>query len=146
MTALANLKLIAAKRPTQLSPVALRRNKVAIRIDEQIELAKAQSEGREFVPTRMRSVRDDETGETKSVQVPKRVKAWWWAADNGKLCLSLRYGAKVIELAKGKSAVEVAGDAELVAVLETLKAAIAAGELDTQIEAVARSVTAGFKK
>ena len=146
MTALANLKLIAAKRPTQLSPVALRRNKVAIRIDEQIELAKAQSEGREFAPTRMRSVRDDETGETKSVQVPKRVKAWWWAADNGKLCLSLRYGAKVIELAKGKSAVEVAGGAELVGVLETLKAAIAAGELDAQIEAVARSVTAGFKK
>ena len=146
MTALANLKLIAAKRPTQLSPVALRRNKVAIRIDEQIELAKAQSEGREFAPTRMRSVRDDETGETKSVQVPKRVKAWWWAADSGKLCLSLRYGAKVIELAKGKSAVEVAGGAELVGVLETLKAAIAAGELDAQIEAVARSVTAGFKK
>ena len=36
MSPLANLKLVAAKRPVQLSPVVMRRNKVANRIAEQI--------------------------------------------------------------------------------------------------------------
>ena len=45
----------------------------------------------------------------KTVQVPKRIKEWWFVADNGKTCVSLRYGAKVISLgAKGVTAVELA--------------------------------------
>ncbi len=53
---------------------------------------------------------------------------------------------KVIEIAKGKSAVEVGDGAELIAALETLKMAVDGGELDTQIEAVAGAVKAAFKK
>ena len=35
-----------------------------------------------------------------------QIKAWWWQ-DGAALCLVVRYGAKVIELAKGKRAVQV---------------------------------------
>ena len=146
MSALANLKLVNAKRPVHLSPVVQRRNKVAARIHEQIELAKSKLEGASFNPTRLRTIKDAETGLNKTVSVPKRVKEWWFTSDSGKLCLSLRYGAKVIEIAKGKSAVELAGEKDLVATLEVLKQAVSDGELDAQIEAVAGAVKAGFKK
>lgn len=142
MTALANLKLVNAKRPVHLSPVVQRRNNVAKRIYEQIELAKSKLEGKAFSPTRLRTVKDAETGLNKTVSVPKRVKEWWFTSDSGKLCLSLRYGAKVVEIAKGKTAVELASEKELVATLEVLKQAVESGELDAQIESVCGAVTA----
>ena len=143
MSALANLKLVAAKKPTQLPVVVIRRNKVIDRLHEQIELAKALNEGRTYAPTRIRSVKNAETGQKVSVETTKRLKQWWWSADNGKICLSVRYGAKVIELAKGKTAVEVANGTELVTTLETLVTAIKDGELDAQIEAVSGTLKLG---
>ena len=146
MTALANLKLVNAKRPARLSPAMQRRNNVAKRIYEQIELAKSKLEGKTFSPTRLRTVKDAETGLNKTVSVPKRVKEWWFTTNNGKLCVSLKYGAKVIELAKGKTAVELASEKELVATLEALKQAVEGGELDAQIEAVSGAVRLISKK
>ena len=55
--------------------------------------------------------------------------------------LPMRY-----EIAKGKTAVELAGEKELVATLEILKQAVESGELDAQIEAVGGAMKAGFKK
>ena len=146
MSALANLKLVNAKRPVRQSPVLQRRNKVVARIHEQIELAKAKLEGVSFNPTRLRTIKDAETGLNKTLSVPKRVKEWWFTSDSGKLCVSLRYGAKVVEIAKGKTAVELAGEKDLVATLEVLTRAVERGELDAQIEAVAGTVKAGFGK
>ena len=146
MSALANLKLVAAKRTVQQSPVIQRRNKVSMRIDEQIAFAQAKLDGKLYAPMKQRTVTDAETGEIKTVQVAKRVKEWWFTTDNGKLCVSLRYGAKVVEIAKGKTAVELASDKDLVATLEVLRQAVNAGEIDAQIEAVAGAVKAGFKK
>jgi hypothetical protein len=146
MTALANLKLIAAKKPTQLSPVVQRRNKVAKRIGEQIQLANAKQDGKTYAPTKQRKVTDAETGDSKMISVPKRIKEWWFVTDTGKLCVQLRYGAKVVEFAKGKTAVELAAADQLVSTLETLKAAVEGGELDAQLESAAASAKAGFQK
>ena len=146
MSALANLKLIAAKRPVQLSPVIARRNKVAKRIAEQIALAQAKIEGKGYAPTKQRRVTDEATGESKIITVAKRIKEWWFVTDTGKLCVQLRYGAKTVEIAKGKTAVELAKPADLVPTLETLKAAVESGELDAQLEAVSGVLKAGFKK
>jgi len=68
--------------------------------------------------------------------VPKRIKEWFFVSDTGKLWCQLRYGAKIVEIAKGKTAVELASGADLVPTLETLKAAVEGGELDAQLEAV----------
>ena len=146
MTALATLKLIAAKRPTQLSRTEQRRNKIAMRIAEQIELATARQDGTSYAPTKQRTVKDNETGERKTISVPKRIKPWWFMTDNGKLCVQLRYGAKVIELAKGKGAIEVSGADQLVTILTVLRDAVMNGELDAQLEAVSGAVKAAFKK
>ena len=147
MSALANLKLVVAKKSMQLPPTVQRRNKLSARLFQQIQLATAKRDGTAFAATKQKTVTDAETGESKTVAVPKKVKEWWFMADSGKLCVSVRYGAKVIALGgKGQTAVELANVDQLIPTLTTLKAAVEAGDLDSQIEAVSRAVKAGFKK
>ncbi|MDR8400426.1 hypothetical protein NE850_29365 [Paraburkholderia sp. USG1] len=138
------LKLVASKRPGALPQIVQRRNRLIAKIWEQTELAKAQQEGKSFSPTKYRSVKDAETGERHNVEVQKRVRAWWFTAENGKLCLQVRYGAKALELAKGKTAIEVGTISDLIPTLDALKAAVAAGELDVPLEAVSATMRSGF--
>jgi hypothetical protein len=146
MATLASLKLSGAVKPAHVSPVQLRRNKLARRIWEQIELARAQQAGTTFAPTKLRSVVDRDTGVRRQVETHKRVKPWWFTADNGKLAVSVRYGTRVLELAKGKWAVEVAAEKELLPVLEVLKAAVLDGELDAAIETASNKLRSAFGK
>lgn len=146
MSALSNLKLTNAKRPQSMPAVMIRRNKLVKKLFEQIQLAEAQQAGENYTAKRLKNVRDAETGLTKIVEVPKRIRAWWWTGENGKLCLNVKYGSNTIELSKGKFAIELASQAEIVPVLNTLKEAAEAGELDSQIEAVAGVVKSGFGK
>lgn len=91
-------------------------------------------------------MKDRESGEIRHVEAPKRIKACWFIADSGKVFLSVKYGAKILELAKGKSAIEVGDMAELIPTLDMLKAAVAASKLDVQIDAASGSLRAGFAK
>jgi hypothetical protein len=146
MSTLNTLKLVASQKPTSLPPVMQRRNKLAKRLWEQAELAKAQQAGGTFAPKKFRTLKDAETGERKQVEMNKRVKAWWFVADSGKLVLSVRFGPKVLELAKGKYAVEVAARSDVVNVLEVVKTAVENGELDVAIENAAKKLRDGFAK
>jgi hypothetical protein len=110
-----------------------------------MQLAKAQAEGATFAPVRAKTVTDSE-GIRRSVDMPKRVRPWWWTADSGKLALTIRYGAKVIELAKGKATIEIASKAELIPTLELIKKAVEAGELDTEIAAASVKLKEGFQR
>jgi ABC-type phosphate/phosphonate transport system ATPase subunit len=145
MTALTSLKLTAAQKPTQMTPVQQRRNKLAKRLWEQIELAKAQQSGMTFAPTKLRTITNTETGERKQIETNKRVKAWWFVADKGKLVLSVRYGTKILELARGKWAVELGSEKDLVPTRELLKGAVLDGELDAQIEVASSKLREGFE-
>ena len=98
----------------------------------------------QYTATKFRTITDNETGLRKQVETNKRVKAWWFVADNGKLSLSVRYGTKVLELAKGKHAVEVGAEKDLVGVLDVIKTAVLAGELDTAIDNAANKLRDGF--
>lgn len=126
--------------------IQLRRNKLARRLWEQAELAKAQQAGTQFTATKYRTVVDDVSGSRKQIEVSKRVKPWWFTTENGKLALSVRYGSRVLELAKGKYAVEVPSDKELVSTLELIKTAVLDGELDTAIDAASTKLRDGFKR
>jgi hypothetical protein len=111
-----------------------------------MELAKAQLAGTQFAPIKFRSYQDKETGLRKQVETTKRVKQWWFTADNGKLVMNARYGARVIELAKGKSSIEIGSTDQLLPTLDLIKQAVEAGELDSQIEAAANKLRDGFGK
>jgi hypothetical protein len=144
MSTLASLKLVAAKQSRVLDPIQLRRAKLIAKLDEQIALAKAKQTGTEYVPMRSKRIKDAE-GNVSVVQQPKRLKAWFWAVDGGRVCVAVRYGNKVIELSKGKTAVETTA-AELGSVLAVVRKAVEAGELDAQIEAASAGVRRGFKR
>lgn len=146
MTALMSLKFVSEARPSHVVPIVQRRNRLISKLWEQIQLAKAEQSGTTFAPVYPRAVTNRETGERIKVEMPKRVKPWWFTAENGKVCLNVKYGTKVIEFAKGKSAVEVGAISNLVPVLETLKAAVAAGEMDAQIDLISSRLRAGFVK
>ena len=88
-------------------------------------------------------MRDEQTGAKRQVEAAKRVKPWWATAENGKLLITVRYGARILELAKGKFAVEVGSERELVPVLEAIKSAVLAGELDDAMAAAAKRDPAG---
>ncbi|WP_370445831.1 DUF6641 family protein [Limnohabitans sp. 2KL-17] len=135
-----------AVKPTHMPAVHVRRNKMSRRLCERIELARAQQAGNEFAPVKLRSYVDKDTGFRRQVESTKRVKLWWFTADNGKLTMNVRYGARVIELAKGKNSIEIGSNDQLVPTLELILKAVEAGELDAQIEAAAIKLREGFGK
>jgi len=145
MATLASLKLVTAKKPTQQPPVVHRRNKLSAKVVEQILLARAQNDGTTFAPTRTKTVTNAE-GNRVQITQPKRLKPWWFVAENGKCCIAIRYGSKVLELAKGKTAIEVASGTALIDALEAVNAAVIAGELDAQIESASGQLRSAFVK
>ena len=146
MSVIAKLKLISSKKSRSLSPIVHRRNKLIAKIAEQIELATAQKEGRFYAPKKLKTVTNVDTGERRTIETTKRVKEWYWTSDAGKINLSVRYGSKVIELAKGKNAIEVANSDELLSTLGIIKEAVMAGELDDAINTASDKLRSGFAK
>jgi hypothetical protein len=145
MSTFSTLKLVNAKKPTEVPPILHRRYKLSNRVWEQLQLAKAKKEGGTFTVKQFRTVKDFE-GSRKSVEIQKTIRPWWFTTADGKVCLNIRYGAKLIELAKGKTAIEVSSADDLIKTLEIVKNAIDAGELDNQIESASGAVRAGFGK
>ena len=139
-TLLSSLKLVAATRENKTSPVLQRRQKLIKKIDEQMELAKAQANGSIYSPTKFKNIVNAETGTNEYKQVPKRIRAWWWKNEAGKWNLVVRYGARIIELGKGKNSIELENEAAILPTLEVIKKAVEAGELDDAITAVSKAV------
>jgi len=144
MSELQNLKLTAFTAPTQPDPVQHRRDKLAAKLMEQIESAQAAEQGTEYRAERVRRVKT-ETGTEQQV-VQRRVRSWFRRIDDKRWVVMVFYGARQLDLAKNKNAVEVQGIAGVRAALETLKKAVLAGELDAQINTAAESLKRGFKR
>ena len=145
MSVIAKLKLVASKRERNLSPIIVRRNKLAAKIEEQLQLATAQKEGRLYAPKRIKNVTNAE-GERVAVETTKRVKEWYWTTPANKINLCVRYGSKTLELSKGKNAIELSSGQELLSTLSILKDAVIAGELDDAITNASDNLRAGFSK
>ena len=145
MSVIAKLKLVASKRERNLSPIIVRRNKLAAKIEEQLQLATAQKEGRLYAPKRIKNVTNAE-GELVAVETTKRVKEWYWTTPANKINLCVRYGSKTLELSKGKNAIELSSGEELLSTLLILKDAVIAGELDDAITNASDNLRAGFSK
>jgi hypothetical protein len=145
MSVIAKLKLVASKRERNLSPIIVRRNKLAAKIEEQLQLATAQKEGRLYAPKRIKNVTNSE-GERVAVETTKRVNEWYWTTPANKINLYVRYGSKTLELSKGKNAIELGTGDELLATLVMLKDAVIAGELDDAISNASDKLRAGFGK
>lgn len=145
MSVLNELKFVAAKRNTYASPVVVRRNKLLKKLHEQESVAKAELEGATYNPVKLKTVKYAD-GTSKTFEVAKRVKRWAYTGEDGKVYLVVFYGNKLIEFAKGKQAIEVGDAAGLLNTLALVKSAVAAGELDSQIESVAGAIKSRIAK
>ena len=146
MSGLNALKLVQAKREKGNSPQHARRQKLSTKLAEQIQLAKAQQSGTEFSPVRVRTIKDEATGQSRKVEVPKKIKPWWWTDEKGKLCITVRYGARILEIVEGKNAIETDNIADVIASLQVIRSAVDSGELDARIEAISGLMKSGFDK
>ena len=60
--------------------------------------------------------------------------------------LQIRYGSRILEIAKGKNSIQIDNGEQLISVLNTVKTCTENGELDTQIEAASNAVRERFIK
>lgn len=128
MSKLNGLNLIAYERSSSNDPKLKRRRKLLEKLTEQQRIAEDSS----YEPTAFKWV-DGEDGERKRIEVRKRVKQWWGKDASGNTVLTVRYGSKPLELAKGKQAIKLASDADVAKTLHIIAEAVEAGELDDAI-------------
>lgn len=129
MALLNALTLAKYETSDKLPPTIQRRRKLIAKIAEQIRYATDS----EYQPTKQTWHKDAE-GKEQRVTVPKRIRRWWTVRSDGTVLLTVRYGSRALELAKGKNAIVVNSVKELPTVLEQLSEAVEAGEFDRHLE------------
>ena len=134
MTHMSKLTITQLKSPERLSPAEQRRIKLVSKLEEQLAMARAEIAGETYSVTKQAWGRDAE-GNKVRVTREKKLTAWWFK-DGAGLAMVVRYGAKILELAKGKRALSVPDLAALPGVIETVISAVTAGELDGAIDAL----------
>ena len=146
MSVITKLKLVTSQKERNVNPIMVRRNKLVVKISEQIEIAVANKEGRLYAPKRLKNI-TNANGERVAIETTKRVKEWFWVTPTNKINLSLRYGSKTLVLnGKGANAIEVANTNELIDTLSDLRDAVNAGELDDAITNASEKLREGFAK
>ena len=137
MIQLANVKLVTAVRPIFQDPVTLKRSKFISRVSEQLEIANLLLNGGQIPFTSFH--------DPVSLKRPRKVSPWWWTDKDGKYLMAIKYGSKVIELAKGKPAVQAETLDQIIEVLKSLKQATAKGELDVLLSQAGELIRKRFK-
>ena len=135
MAHLATLKIV--NKPT-LSPHTAeerKRHKLILKLQEQLSMVECHLNGTTYARHKWVTVADYD-GEPERVQRPVRLKQWWFKDAASTVLFAIRYGAKHVELAKDKAAIEVGTIDKLPAVIRTVIKAVAEGELDAQLATI----------
>lgn len=134
MTIMAKLKTSDKERISSREPAEQRlRRKLIERLEEQKELVTSELEGKHYVKTQTKFVHNSDTGETNRIEVPKRIKRWFWKEPDGTVCMKLFYGSSTLNLGEN-STIEAKGLDKLPSVIGTVVEAIEAGELDEALK------------
>lgn len=142
--ALKGLTFTAYTRPDRLNAEVQRRNKLIAHLQEQLEMVRAETEGKAYTVNKRKWLRNDD-GSKVAVEVSKRLKAWYSTQANGSVLLTVRYGSKPIEFEKGKAAIVVKSRDDLLVLIPKLIAAVEAGDFDSYINSVTKQRIVGKK-
>ncbi|SHI13913.1 DUF6641 family protein [Bradyrhizobium erythrophlei] len=118
-------------------PVQLRRVKFIAKLEEQKLLLKDSN----HVRTVQRWTKIN--GERQATNKQYAVRPWWKTDPSGQVVMSIKFGAKPIEFEKGKAGIVVPSKEKLPAVIDTLIAAVRAGELDDLFTQAAKTGSIG---
>lgn len=105
MSYIAKLNLKTVQRVVQKDPVIARREKLLAGIAEQKLVLDAMARGESYI-TRVKRWKDDGNGDKVLVEVPKRVRPWFFQQDNG-WYVQCRYGSRVLTISGKSNAVFV---------------------------------------
>lgn len=141
MSQLKSLTFTPLPKLTASDPVQARRNKLIVRLQQQRALV----EDPMFVIKSQRWV-TDENGVKQLRERTKRVRAWWRTDVTGATMLTVRYGARPIEFEKGKSAIAVGPKDKLIPVIDTVIAAVTAGEFDQMLVQLSKTAVMSKRK
>ena len=134
---LSKLNLTQLKRPTSKSPQDKRRDNLIQKLEEQSKLADNEAKGTKYSVTKNAWTRDDAGNKTRITR-DKLIRPWYFADGTG-MSLTIRYGARVLELGKGKKAIAVASVKDIPDVVAAVINAVKAGELDAAMEAAVQA-------
>jgi hypothetical protein len=117
-------------------PVQMRRTKFVSKLEERKLLLKD--------PNHARTVRrwTKVNGERQATTKQQAVRPWWKTDPAGRVVMSIKFGASPIEFEKGKAGIVVSKD-KLLAVIDTLIAAVRAGKLDELFSLAAKTGAVG---
>ena len=130
----AKLNFVALPKNFRNDPVMKRREKMLSQLEQQRNLAMDPS----YTIVQQRWVKD-ENGVKQPVERHKQIKRWWLRNGMGDCLLIIRYGSRVLELQKGKAAIDTGGEGNLVAVIEEIMRMTKEGELDGLLMDVQRA-------
>lgn len=122
-----NLKTLtlAAAKPASHDPIPVRRAKLIDALEKQKALAADPN----FVAVSHAWI-VNENGVKVRTEQQKRVRRWWRSDAAGSVTLSIRYGAKRLEIEKGKPIILIPAKDKLIPTIDVIIAAVHAGELD----------------
>ena len=136
MSILKTLKTSKKTRVFSGNPLQSKRYKLLRGLEQQQQVAKAVMAGGEYTATRL-VTQPNADGMLERVEVPKRVRKWFWSDADGIWHMQVRYGARVLTLNnKNDTAIEFGDLGKLGDTIEAIKQAVNAGEFDNQLETI----------
>ena len=129
----------SSRRITSSDPVIQLRRRMALALDIQVNAAIAQAKGEAYTIDVEKWVETDKEGGNRECRTVQRiVRKMWFSDTSNNIILELRFGHKVVQV-NGKPSIKVGEFANLVPVLEKVRAAVLDGELDVALKAVSDS-------
>lgn len=124
----------SSKKGEARTPHLKARKGLVTAIDEQIAGATAEISGQAFFKTVEKVVKNKETGVAERRTVQRSLRRWWWTGTEG-LMLELKCANRALKFGD-MSSIVVGAKENLVPVLEKVREAVVAGELDEALKAV----------
>jgi hypothetical protein len=118
-------------------PILTRRDNFVAKLEEQKQLVKD--------PNHVRTVQrwTKVNGERQAITKQQAVRPWWKTDAFGQVVMSIKFGSKPVEFEKGKAGIAVGSKEKLPTVIDTLIAAVRAGELDDIFSQAAKTGAVG---
>lgn len=115
-----SLTLVPTKKPSLRNPVVERREKMIRNLNRQIELVHLERKGE------------------------KISRQWFWTNEQGQIFVHLKYGKHVLELGKGKFAIQCSSMDEVISTLEKIIGEVRKGSLDQSLTDVSKEIRTNF--
>lgn len=115
-----SLKLVPVRKPKQVNPIVVRRDKLIKNLNNQLEV-----------------VRRFKLGEK-----PKGV--WFWFDEDGNIFLPIKYGKTDLEMGKGKFSIQCTSIDDVETNLVTVKSIVLTGGFDELLTEVSKRIRTKF--